>query len=30
MPPTLQSFGARLVVYADPDGLPISFGESTS
>ncbi|MBI1749106.1 MAG: VOC family protein [Acidobacteria bacterium] len=28
MPPTLQDFGARLSVYADPDGLPISFGES--
>ena len=28
MPPTLQDFGARLSIYADPDGLPISFGES--
>ena len=28
MPPTLQDFGARLAVYADPDGLPIAFGES--
>jgi lactoylglutathione lyase len=29
LPPTLQDFGARLSVYADPDGLPIAFGEST-
>ena len=28
MPPTMQDFGARLAVYADPDGLPLSFGES--
>ncbi len=28
MPPAMQDFGARLSIYADPDGLPISFGES--
>jgi len=28
MPPTQQDFGARLALYADPDGLPIAFGES--
>ena len=28
MPPTMQDFGGRLAIYADPDGLPLSFGES--
>jgi len=27
-PPTMQDFGARLSIYADPDGLPITFAES--
>ena len=28
MPPTMQDFGSRLAIYANPDGMPISFGES--
>ena len=28
MPPALQDFGGRLAIYADADGMSISFGES--
>ena len=29
-PPKLEKFGAKLALYADPDGLPFSVGEETN